>query len=134
MCCILAVLYAMTQLLIGIAAVTIAFGSGWTVHGWKTDADMKQVAIAHAEKLIEKDVEHAANQDIIDSLAVAVRKSPRVRFKIKPCRTAKAADQDREARLLSERLDEGFRELQESNTARLKVCERINSEAIRAND
>tara|TARA_R110000787_G_scaffold105430_1_gene212848 strand:- start:634 stop:1002 length:369 start_codon:yes stop_codon:yes gene_type:complete len=122
----------MNQILIGIAATTIAFGSGWTVHGWKTDADMKKAIEAHNEQIIEKGIEHDTNQGIINSLSLAASTTPRVRIKFRPCK--EAANQDGEARAFSARVDKEFGRLQERVGALMLRCDLLNIDAIRSND
>jgi hypothetical protein len=87
-----------------------------------------ELAIAYANRLTKAEGERDANQTVIDRLAA---ESHRVQIHIPVCPNAQNSDGT--AGLLSKRVDESFRNLQERGTVLFERCEALNADAIKVN-
>ena len=124
--------------LAAVAAVIAALWGGYYLiekHGYdrclvETQAANLKLAIAYADRIVKAEGERDANQKTIDRLVIESR-SLHIHFPV--CPTAGDQNPDGTAGLLSKRVDESFRNLQERGTVLFERCEALNADAIKVN-
>lgn len=124
--------------LLGVIILCIVLWGGYKYadyHGYQrclteTQAANLKLAIAYANRIVKAEGERDANQTIIDRLTAESR---RVQVHIPVCSNAGGENSDGTAGVLSKRVDESFRNLQERGTVLFERCEALNADAIKVN-
>jgi hypothetical protein len=88
------------------------------------------LAIAYANRIVKVEGERDANQITIDRLTAESR---RVQVHFPVCSNAGGENSNGTAGILSKRVDESFRNLQERGTVLFERCEALNADAIKIN-
>lgn len=96
----------------------------------ETQAANLKLAVAYANQIVKAEGERDANQTIIDRLVIESR-SLHVHFPV--CPATDPQNPDGTAGVLSKRVDESFRNLQERGTVLFERCEALNADAIKLN-
>lgn len=125
--------------LLGVIILCIVLWGGYKYadyHGYQrclteTQAANLKLAIAYANRIVKAEGERDANQTTIDRLTAESR---RVQVHIPVCPTAGGENSDGTAGVLSKRVDESFRNLQERGTVLFERCEALNADAIKINE
>ncbi len=117
-------------LVVGFIGYKYAENKGYQRCQKEMQADELNLAIEYANRIVRAEGERDANQVIIDRLTAESR---RVQIHIPACQTTGGENSNGTAGILSERVDESFRNLQTRTTVLFQRCEALNADAIKLN-